>query len=345
MTRMQKSLALLVLVILVIAGMWFSERPAQTTSQAALTTNGLKIESWQTRNGARVLFVQAPQLPMVDVRIVFDAGSARDDSKPGLASLTNAMLDQGAGEWNTNTLAERFDSVGAQFSTSTARDMAVIQLRSLTEAPILTKAVETMAAIVSQPQFDQAELERLRKQVLLSLKNQLQSPGEIADKAFYHALYHKHPYASPTLGDADSVTRISREDLLTFYKQFYVGRNAVVAIVGALDENEAHTLAEQLIGKLPKGKAAPVVPKVDNLSKATLLQEEYPSTQTHILVGQTGMKRGDPDYFSLYVGNHILGGSGFSSRIMKVIRDEYGLAYSAYSYFIPMRQEGPFIMG
>ena len=180
---------------------------------------------------------------------------------------------------------------------------------------------------------------------MLSLKNQLQSPGQIANKAFYRALYHKHPYATPTLGEADSVTRITREDLQAFYNRYYVGRNAVVAIVGALDKNEAHTLAEQLMGNLPKGKAASVVPKVDNLSKATLLQEEYPSTQTHILVGQTGMKRGDPDYFALYVGNHILGGGGFSSRIMKVIRDEYGLAYSAYSYFIPMRQEGPFIMG
>ena len=209
----------------------------------------------------------------------------------------------------------------------------------------MAKAVDTMAAIVSQPRFNQAELERLRKQVLLSLKNQLQSPGQIANKAFYRALYHKHPYATPTLGEADSVTRITREDLQAFYNRYYVGRNAVVAIVGALDKNEAHTLAEQLMGNLPKGKAASVVPKVDNLSKATLLQEEYPSTQTHILVGQTGMKRGDPDYFALYVGNHILGGGGFSSRIMKVIRDEYGLAYSAYSYFIPMRQEGPFIMG
>jgi zinc protease len=345
MTRMQKSLALLVLIVVVIAAMWVSERPPHNTSQASVTPNGVTIESWHTDNGARVLFVQAPQLPMVDVRIVFDAGSARDNDMPGLASLTNSMLNQGAGEWDTNSLAERFDSIGAQFNSSTARDMAVLQLRSLTEAPIMAKAVDTMAAIVTQPRFDQAELERLRKQVLLSLKNQLQSPGQIADKAFYRALYHKHPYASPTLGDADSVTRISREDLRAFYNQYYVGRNAVVAIVGALDKNEAHSLAEQLIGKLPKGKAAPVLPKVDNLSKATLLQEEYPSTQTHILVGQTGMKRGDPDYFALYVGNHILGGSGFSSRIMKVIRDEYGLAYSAYSYFIPMRQEGPFIMG
>jgi len=188
-------------------------------------------------------------------------------------------------------------------------------------------------------------LERLRKQVLISLKNQQQSPGQIADKAFYQALFHDHPYATPTLGEAETVAAISRDDLLSFYQQYYVGRNAVVAIVGALSKDEAKQLAEQLVGELPKGKPAAALPEVNALSQAEVIQNGYPSTQTHILVGQPGMKRGDPDYFDLYVGNHILGGSGFSSRIMKIIRDENGLAYSAYSYFLPMRQEGPFIMG
>lgn len=345
MTRTQKAIALLALVVAVIAALWFIERPTRETNQAPLSTNGLAIESWYTKNNARVLFVQAPQLPMVDVRIVFDAGSARDNDKSGLASVVNSMLNKGAGEWDTNVLAERFDSVGAQCSNSTARDMAVLQLRSLTEPSLLNKAVSTMAAVINEPRFEQAELDRVRKQVLLSLKNQLQSPGQIADKAFYQTLYQTHPYATPTLGEAESVTRISREDLKAFYNQYYVGRNAVVAIVGALDKEEATKLAEQLVGTLPKGKAASVVPKVSDLSQARRVQEDYPSTQTHILVGQPGMKRGDPDYFDLYVGNHILGGSGFSSRIMKIIRDENGLAYSAYSYFLPMRQEGPFIMG
>jgi len=99
------------------------------------------------------------------------------------------------------------------------------------------------------------------------------------------------------------------------------------------------------VGDLPKGKSAPALPEVSALQQAEVVQDVYPSTQTHILVGQPGMKRGDPDYFDLYVGNHILGGGGFGSRIMKVIRDDNGLAYSCYSYFMPMRENGPFIMG
>jgi len=345
MTRLQKSIALLALVILVIIVVWFSERPTRDFSRAPVTTNGLTIESWHTKNGARVLFVHAPQLPMVDVRLVFDAGSARDNSKAGLASFTNGMLNHGAGEWDTNTLAERFDSIGAQYSNSTARDMAVLQLRSLTDASLLETAISTMTAIVNAPHFDQNELERLRKQALISLKNQLQSPATIADKAFYRALYREHPYATSTAGEPETVTALTREEILGFYKQFYVGRNTVVAIVGALDIADARDMAERLVGDLPKGKSAPALPEVSALQQAEVVQDVYPSTQTHILVGQPGMKRGDPDYFDLYVGNHILGGGGFGSRIMKVIRDDNGLAYSCYSYFMPMRENGPFIMG
>jgi zinc protease len=345
MTLLQKSIALLSLVILVIAVVWFSQRSERDFSRAPVATNGLTIESWHTENGARVLFVQAPQLPMVDVRIVFDAGSARDNGKVGLASFTNSMLAHGAGEWDTNTLTERFDSIGAKYSSSAARDMAVLQLRSLTDPSLLETAVSTMTAIVNQPHFDQNELERVRKQILIGLKNQLQSPAKIADKAFYRALYSLHPYATPTAGEPESVTALSRDDMLGFYKQFYVGRNAVVAIVGAIDIAEARAMAERLVGDLPKGKRAPALPEVSVLQQAAVIQDVYPSTQTHILVGQPGMKRGDPDYFDLYVGNHILGGGGFGSRIMKVIRDDNGLAYSCYSYFVPMREVGPFIMG
>jgi len=122
-----------------------------------------------------------------------------------------------------------------------------------------------------------------------------------------------------------------------------VANNALVVIVGDLDRPAAETLAERLVGRLPAGEKAPALAAPVALSGT--VRKAYPSTQTHILVGQLGMRRGDPDYFPLYVGNHILGGGGFSSRILKVIRDEHGLAYSAYSYFVPMRVEGPFIMG
>jgi len=133
--------------------------------------------------------------------------------------------------------------------------------------------------------------------------------------------------------------------VVNFYRRYFVARNAVVAIVGAVDRRQAEHIAEQVTKRLPTGNAAPKLPAVAALAKSEVLHIPHPSTQTHILMGQPGLRRNDPDYFPLYVGNFILGGSGFTSRITTEIREKRGLAYSAYSYFLPMRELGPFMLG
>jgi len=306
---------------------------------------GLNIQSWQTKNGARVLYVHAPELPMVDVRIVFDAGSARDGDKPGLAMMANLLLDHGAGNWNTDQIVERFDNVGAQFSSNSLRDMAVINLRSLTEKEWLTTALETASVILQKPTFAAGEFERERKRVLVGLQNQKESPDSLADIAFYRAIYNEHPYATPSSGTEESISAITREDLVAFYKKYYVAKNATAVVVGAVDKKQARAIVEQLIGDLPEGEKAADLPKVAPVTETKKIKKLHPSKQTHILVGQEGNVRGDDDYFALYVGNHILGGGGFGSRIVEEIREKRGLAYSSYSYFSPMRDKGPFIMG
>ena len=333
--------AIIVIVIgVVLASFEKNPQPKITSSNGQF-----KIKTWKMDNGARVFYVNAPQLPMVDLRIVFDAGSVRDKDKPGLALLTNTMLSKGAGDWNTDALAERFDSVGAQFSVAAMRDMATLSLRTLNDAPLLDKAVATMATVLNHPGFDEAELERIRKQVLIGLKAEQESPATIGQKIFYAELYGEHPYASPTMGTEGSIESISKADLEDFYKEYYVGRNTLIAIVGDVDLEQAKELANKLVGGRPTGKQPTALAEVSALTKAVTIKKAHPSTQTHILVGQPGMHRGDADYFNLYVGNHILGGSGFGSRIMEEIREKRGLAYSSYSYFIPMRGDGPFLMG
>ncbi|MBI1423579.1 MAG: insulinase family protein [Gammaproteobacteria bacterium] len=308
-------------------------------------TAGLNIETWQTANGAKVFYVPAPQLPMVDVRVVFNAGSARDGDKPGLASMTNTLLDHGAGNWNTNQIVDRFDSVGAQFSTDSLRDMAVVSLRTLTDKDWFNTALDTMAVILQKPKFLKSELERERQRTLVALRNQQESPSDLADLAFYKALYQGQPYASPPLGTKESVSALTRQDVEAFYKKYYVASNAIVVIVGAVDKTEASAIANKLMLPMQKGEPAPVLPKVPDITEAKTVKQQHPSTQTTILVGQIGETRTDPDYFPLYVGNHILGGSGFGSRIVDEIREKRGLAYSSYSYFYPMEARGPFIMG
>jgi len=306
---------------------------------------GLQIQHWTTGNGARVYFVPAPELPMIDLRVTFDAGAARDGTDGGVALLTNALLSEGAGGLDANQISERFESVGARFSNSAHRDMATIGLRSLSDGQYLAPALETLTAIISQPEFPKDAFKRERSRMLIGLQQRKQSPGALADEAFYKAVYGAHPYAGQPSGTEKTVKALTAEKLRAFYQQYYVGRNAVIAIVGDLDRSAAETLAERIIGKLPAGKPAAELPAVKDLAEAVEINIEHPSMQTHILLGAAGMKRGDPDYFPLYVGNHILGGSGLVARLSKEIREKRGLAYSSYSYFRPMRKKGPYTLG
>ncbi len=304
-----------------------------------------QIQNWQTANGARVYFVAAPELPMVDIRVVFDAGSARDGNQPGLALFTSAMLEEGAAGFDADTIARRFEELGAQFSAGAYRDMATVGLRSLSKEAILQPALRTFIQVLSKPDFPTRALARVRKQMLTGLQQEQQQPESIAEKSFYRALYGDHPYASPTDGTIESVKALGKKDLRDFYHRYYVARNAVIAIVGALDEPMAKQLAEEISGGLSAGEAAEELAQPKALAKATTHHVDYPSSQTHILMGQPGIARGDADYFSLYVGNHILGGGGFGSRITEEVREKRGLSYSAYSYFSPMHAVGPFVLG
>jgi zinc protease len=308
----------------------------------AFAAAGPKIESWQTANGARVLFVAAPELPMVDVRIVFDAGSARDGERPGLASLTNELLTEGAGPWSADELAARVESVGASLGSDSLRDMAFVSVRSLTEPKALDVAVEALAAVVSAPRFEAGAIERVRNARLVSLRQQEQSAGSVASKAFYRTLYGDHPYATDPDGTAESVSAVTREALQEFHRRYYVASNAVVAIVGALDRAQAEGLAQRVTASLAAGERPAKVseprPPAPGEHPVT-----FPSTQTHIYLGQLGISRHDPDYFALLVGNHVLGSSGLVSLLGEEVRNKRGLSYSVYSGLLPMRQAGPFM--
>jgi len=321
--------------VLGLLGLWMVGATAWAVPQ---------VQTWATPNGARVLFVEAPELPMLDLRVVFKAGSARE-AKPGAASLTSAMLDQGAGDWNADRIAERLESVGAELDTGSLRDMAWVALRTLTRQPALETGLDTMALVLGRPSFAAADLERLRNNTLVSLRQDEQSPRTVGSKAIWRDLYGDHPYAADPTGTIESVQALSRDDLLAHYKRHYVARNAVVAMVGAIDREQAEAIAARVTAGLESGEPAADLPQVRTLTEATHRRLDFPSSQSHVFVGQPGLRRGDPDYFPLYVGNHILGGSGLVSQLMDEVREKRGLSYSVYSYFSPMQALGPFLMG
>lgn len=303
------------------------------------------IAHWQTQDGTRVFFVDAPQLPMVDIRLIFDAGGARDGTLPGTALLTNAMLKEGTQNADTNAIAAAFDDVGAKFGNESERDMAVLSLRTLVEEQAMTQAVDMFIDVSSQPAFPEASFARLKNQLKTSLQAQKQSPEAIAERHFYEALYGEHPYAAMPSGNEASLEKITIADLAAFFRQYYVAQNAVLVIVGDLRQVGAKALSEKISAALPQGESAAALPAVAELTAASEQMIDFPSSQSHLLVGQPGVTRTDPDYFELYVGNHVLGGSGLVSIINYEIREKRGLSYSAYSYFRPMREAGPFQMG
>lgn len=306
---------------------------------------GPKIEHWTTENGLRVYYVAAPQLPMLDLRLTFAAGGSRDGDKAGLALLTSSSLNDGAEGMSADQLAESFDSVGAIYGAGSARDMAWVTLRTLTLEDEMKAALNTWLKVLGKPDFPEKEFKNAQKLMLVGLQAEKQSPGALGSKAFMEALYGDHPYASPENGTEASINAMTTADLRAFYQQYFVARNGVLAIVGSVEREQAEKLAEQIAAVLQEGEKAAELPEVKPLTEAKTIHIPYPSEQAHITMGQPGNKRGDPDYFSLYLGNHILGGGGFNSRLTKEIRTERGLSYSVYSYFAPMDQFGPFQIG
>ncbi len=302
------------------------------------------IQAWQSEHGAKVLFVENRILPMVDLRIVFDAAGSRDGELPGLAKLTNGLLAEGAAGRDAQAIAESFESVGAQFSNDSLRDMAYVGVRTLSDERYLQTAVDTLADVLTRPDFPQQAFERELARMKVALEARKQSPSDIAEETFFRAVYRNHPYALPPGGTEQSLDSLGLDDIRTFHERYYVASNAIVVIVGDLDRATAEALVNTLFENMPAGKKPESLPSVPELEQAVTLTIDYPSKQSHIVVGQPGMKRNDEDFFELYVANHPFGGSGFASRLVQVIREDRGLAYSVSSYFLPMRERGPFMM-
>jgi zinc protease len=304
-----------------------------------------KIEQWATSQGAKVFYVQTQGLPLVDIQVTFDAGSARDGEQHGIAALTADLLESGAGQWNADQIAQRFENVGAEFETAASVDSSSLSLRTLTEPALFNTALETMQVVLTQPKFSEADFQREKNQTLAAIKQREESPDELADLAFDKAVFGNHPYADPTEGYFNTVSKLKAQDLKQFYQRYYVAANAMIVIVGNLDKQQAQQTAEKLFKGLSVGQKPAALPDVKMPEKATVQNLNFPSSQTHVLVGMPGMSRTDPDYFALYVGNHVLGGSGLVSKLFEEVREKRGLAYSTYSRFAPMVKPGAFTIG
>lgn len=304
----------------------------------------LNIQHWTTPEGAKVLFVQTKGLPIVDISAVFDAASSRDDTQYGLASLTNGLIGTATPYHHEEQIIHAFESLGAQFSTNSFKDMSLISVRTLSREPVLRKALNIFTEVMAQPSFQQKYLTRAKFQTLQSIRAHKQSPASIASTAFNKAVFGNHPYAHETIGTPSTIAKITTQDIERHYQQFYVAKNLTIALVGDISRVKAKQIARQISHGLNIGKKAKTNPMVIPLDKAQNIHIEFPSKQTHLRIGQTGINRTHLDYYALYLGNHMFGGSGLGSILNDEIREKRALAYSAYSAFYKMQSNGSFMM-
>lgn len=304
-----------------------------------------EVQAWQHDSGATVYFVHAPELAIVDISISFAAGSARDGERHGLASLTALLLDDGAAGDDADAIAETFAQHASSLATTVDLDRMIVKMRCLSDQLHLQAVVDQLAMVLQQPDFPPQALERERSRVQVELQARQQSPGELAQEKLYAAMYGSHPYAFPTSGSKQTVELIERGHLQGFHQRYLTAANSSVAIVGDLDQGKARQIVRQLLDGLPEGgKAMPLEDMAVAASTAAIGIYDFPSSQTHILLGHASIAIDDPDRLALYLGNHILG-SGMVSRLFLSIREQQGLAYSVYSYFLPLQSTGPFIAG
>ncbi len=313
----------------------------------------LPIQEIPLSNGAKAYLIQTDAIPMVDIEISIDAGSRYDPKdQSGLASLTAAMLTRGivwqGGILNEAQQADAIADLGASISASASGERAIVRARSLSKPDILNPLLQLLVASVSKPIFDQSILMREKQRISSAIQEGDTKPEVILQKRFRQEVFGNYPLArSPSI---ESIAAIREGDLKRFHQDYYRQDRVIVNIVGNVDPAKAKQIAEQIINALPvKG---PVIPSLPPLERSPIEPESkrlirilFQTQQTHIAMGMTAIARDNPDYFPLLVGNYVLGGGGFVSRLVSEVRDKRGFAYSVFSYFQPGRDTGTFEAG
>jgi zinc protease len=306
----------------------------------------VNIQHWQTNSGAEVYFVENHDLPIVDLSVNFAAGSARDTAeKSGLAGITRYMMTLGAAGMSDEVIANKLADIGAVLGGEFDGDRAALKLRTLSSEREQKQALDVFGKILQKPDFPASVLAREKARIISGLEESATQPEGMVNKAFMTALYGSHPYSLDESGEIATVAKLSVADLQAFYQQYYRANGAVIAMMGDLSRAQAEAIAESMASGLPKGPANPAIAQVTYPNAPVTQRIAHPASQSHILLGYPGIKRGDPDLFPLYLGNYVLGGGGFVSRLTEEVREKRGLVYSVYSYFMPMAEVGTFQIG
>ena len=312
---------------------------------AVALAEDIAIQRWQTSDGTKVLLVERHGNPIVDIDVAFDAGSSRDTAdKIGVATFAAGLMDTGTKRLDEEALHSRADDLAIQLSSYGSLDISGVRLRSLSKPEILNPAVDLMRDVLLEPRFDPAVLQREQNRAVEVLKQNLTRPGYVAATTNTRLMYPNHPYGYAARTSERTIRRIRPSDLHRFHRQYFTRRNAVVSVVGDVTRAQAEQLADRLVRDLPPGEPLSSVTVVAEQAAMQTKLLPHSGSQAHIVLGIPLITRNDPDYYALLAGNYILGGGSFDSRLMKVLRDQYGYTYGASSGLSPLRERGPFTL-
>ena len=315
-------------------------------TQANLTQADVEISKYVTKNGVEILYTKSENIPMIDIKITFDAGSNKDGELKGLSMLTHSLLDEGTSKMNSEAIASAFESTGAIFGTSVNKDKSSVSLRSLADKKYLEPSVKMLIKILSDSVFPKSEVILQKERTLSSISEDKSDPSEVSSNLFFKEIYGNYAYGFPSIGSEESIEKIKRKDIINFYKENINSSNASIAIVSSLSKKDIINLSEKISKSL--SFSSPKKNVLNNFlknNKKKYIFKKFNSEQAHIYIGGQSIKRGSENHLPLYVGNYIFGGSGFSARLMKELRVKRGLTYGVYSYIYPMKNIGPFVIG
>lgn len=304
----------------------------------------LDINRFVTDEGLTVLHVRRDNVPMVVFSLHVKAGTVHEPARlGGLAHLAGALLMEGTGTRSSTRISEEIEFLGASLGVQTAMDYSRLTLQVLRKD--MAKGLEVMADVLLRPAFSQEELARKQDLIKGSLLRMEEDPSHLARRAFMAEVFGEHPYGRVVVGTSSSVDGIGREDVVKFHGDYYVPNNSFLAVVGDITVEELRGNLQEFFGGWSRGPVPEVLIPEPPQPKSKVIRIEKDLTQSNILLGHLGIKRSDPDYYPIKMANFVLGGGGFSSRLMESVRDRMGLAYDVHSAMRTYERHGVFEAG
>lgn len=315
-----------------------------TAAAASAPARAIEIQSVTSPGGVTAWLVEDHTIPLVAMKFSFDGGAAGDpQDKSGIANFLSGMLDEGAGDLDSQAFQTRLDELSIKLSFSATRDEFQGSLQTLTRTR--DEAFDLLKLALTAPRFDAEPLQRVRSQILLGIRQDNEDPNTIATNAWMRTAFPQHPYGRPTKGSEETVQAIGADDLKDLTRRLFARDGLKIAVVGDIDAETLKRLLDQTFGSLPVESGMPAVAEATPVEgpRVEVIERDVP--QAVIRWGLNGIKRSDPDFIPAYVMAFILGDDGFGSRLMQEVREKRGLTYGVFMTLYPMDRAGLFYGG